>query len=47
MTPSFQEAPISQIPALSLLQQLGFLYLSSEQSAGQRKELLRRILPED
>lgn len=33
MTPSFQEAPISQIPALRFLQQLGFSFLGSEEVA--------------
>lgn len=37
MTPSFQEAPISQIPALRFLQQLGFSYLNPEDVAVERK----------
>jgi len=37
MTPSFQEAPISQIPALRFLQQLGYSYLSPEDVAVERK----------
>ena len=37
MTPSFQEAPISQIPALRFLQQLGNSYLSPEDVAVERK----------
>jgi type I restriction enzyme R subunit len=47
MTPSFQEAPISQIPALRFLQQLGFSYLSPEESAVERKGRLGRVLLED
>jgi type I restriction enzyme R subunit len=47
MTPDFKEAPISQIPALPLLQQLGFSYLSPEEAAMERKRRLRRVLPED
>jgi len=47
MTHSFQEAPISQIPALRLLQQLGFSYLSSEEAAVERKGRLGRVLLED
>jgi hypothetical protein len=42
MNPSFQEAPISQIPALRLLQQLGFSYLASEYVAVERKRKLGR-----
>jgi len=37
MTPSYQEAPISQIPALRFLQQLGYTYLSPEDMAVERK----------
>ena len=37
MTPSFQEAHISQIPALRTLQQLGYSYLSPEECAVERK----------
>lgn len=33
MNPSFQEAPISQIPALRFRQQLGYSYLSQEEVA--------------
>ena len=32
-TPSFLESHVSQIPAIQLLQQLGFAYLSSEETA--------------
>jgi len=37
MNPSFQEALISQVPALRVLQQLGFTYLSPEECAVERK----------
>ena len=47
MTPSFQEAPISQIPALRFLQQLGYSYLSPEEVAVERKGRLGRVLLED
>ncbi len=47
MTPDFKEAPISQIPALRLLQQLGFSYLSPEEVAVERKGRLGRVLLED
>jgi type I restriction enzyme R subunit len=47
MTPSFQEAPISQIPALRLLQQLGFSYLSPEEVAVERKGRMGRVLLEN
>lgn len=47
MTPSFQEAPISQIPALRVLQQLGYAYLSPEECAVERKGRLGRVLLED
>ncbi len=46
MTPDFKEAPISQIPALRLLQQLGFSYLSPEEAAVERKGRLGRVLLE-
>jgi type I restriction enzyme R subunit len=44
MNPSFQEAPISQIPALRFLQQLGFSYLSPEEVAVERKGRMGRVL---
>ena len=47
MTPSFQEAPISQIPALRFLQQLGFSYLSPEEVAVERKGRMGRVLLEN
>src|ERR1035437_8210052 len=46
MTPSFQEAPISQIPALRLLQQLGYSYLSPEEVAVERKGRFGKVLLE-
>ena len=46
MTPSFQEALISQIPALRTLQQLGFTYLSPEECAVQRHGRLGRVILE-
>jgi len=46
MNPSFQEAPISQIPALRFLQQLGFSYLSPEEVAVERKGRMGRVLLE-
>lgn len=47
MTPDFKEAPISQIPALRFLQQLGYSYLSPEETAVERKGKLSRVLLED
>ena len=47
MTPSFQEALISQVPALRVLQQLGFTYLSPEECAVERKGRMGRVLLED
>jgi type I restriction enzyme R subunit len=44
--PSFQEAPISQIPALRLLQQLGYSYLSPEEAAVERKGKFGKVLLE-
>ncbi len=46
MNPSFQEALISQIPALRLLQQLGYSYLSPEEVAVERKGRQGRVLLE-
>lgn len=45
-TPSFQEAHISQIPALRLLQQLGYSYLSLEEVYAERRTKLRFVLLE-
>lgn len=46
MPPSFQEALISQIPALRTLQQLGFTYLSPEECAVERNGRLGRVILE-
>lgn len=46
MPPSFQEAPISQIPALRMLQQLGYSYLTPEECAVERKGKFGRVLLE-
>jgi type I restriction enzyme R subunit len=46
MNPSFQEAPISQIPALRFLQQLGYFYLSPEEVAVERKGRTGKVLLE-
>lgn len=45
-TPSFLESHISQIPALKLLQQLGYGYLSPEEVAVERQGKLSRVLLE-
>jgi type I restriction enzyme R subunit len=45
--PSFQEAHISQIPAIRLLQQLGYAYLSPEEVAVERRGKFRHVLLED
>ncbi|MEI6351307.1 MAG: type I restriction endonuclease subunit R [Verrucomicrobiota bacterium] len=44
--PLFQEAHISQIPALQLLQQLGFSYLSPEECAVERNGKIGNVLLE-
>ena len=44
--PSFQEAHISQIPAVRLLQQLGYTYLSPEEVFVERRTKLRYVLLE-
>ncbi len=46
MPPSFQEAPISQIPALRLLQQLGYTYLTLEKCAVERNDRLSGVILE-
>jgi type I restriction enzyme, R subunit len=46
-TPSFLEAHISQIPALRLLQQLGYIYLTPEEVAVERRGKLRHVLLEN
>lgn len=47
MTPDYKEATISQIPAIRLLQQLGFSYLSPEEAAVERTGRLGRVVLED
>ena len=47
MPPSFQEALISQIPAIRTLQQLGFTYLSPEECAVERHGRLGRVILEN
>lgn len=44
--PSFQESHISQIPAIRLLQQLGYSYLSPEEVYAERRAKLRYVLLE-
>jgi type I restriction enzyme R subunit len=44
--PSFLESHISQIPALRLLQQIGYTYLSPEEVAVERRGKLRHVLLE-
>lgn len=46
-TPSFQESHISQIPAIRLLQQLGYTYLSPEEVYAERRAKLGHVLLED
>jgi type I restriction enzyme R subunit len=45
-TPSFQEAHISQIPAIRMLQQLGYAFLSPEEVAVERRGKFRHALLE-
>jgi type I restriction enzyme R subunit len=45
-TPSFQEAHITQIPAVRLLQQLGYTYLSPEEVYVERRTKFRHVLLE-
>jgi hypothetical protein len=47
MMPSFQEAHISQLPAIRLLQQLGYAYLSPEEVYAERRAKRRAVLLED
>ena len=47
MNPSFQESLISQLPAIRLLQQLGYVYLSPEEVAVQRQGRRGRVLLEE
>ncbi|XHR27483.1 MAG: type I restriction endonuclease subunit R [Chthoniobacteraceae bacterium] len=44
--PTFQEAHISQIPAIRFLQQLGYNYVSPEEAAVERRGKLRHVLLE-
>ena len=46
MTPSFLESAISQVPALRLLQQLGYGFLTPEECAVERKGKRSRVLLE-
>ena len=46
MTPSFQEDHISQVPALQLLQQLGYTYLRPQEVHLERKGRLSNVLLE-
>jgi|SRR6218665_449015 len=46
-TPSFKEPFISQIPALRLLQQLGYAYLSSKEAEKLRGGKTNNVLLED
>lgn len=46
-TPSFLESHISQIPAIQVLQQLGYVYLAPEQVAVERRGRLGNVLLED
>ena len=46
MTPSFQEDHISQVPALQLLQQLGYTYLRPQEVYLERKGKLSNVLLE-
>src|SRR5438045_2373387 len=46
-TPSFKEDHISQIPALQLLQKLGYTYLSPEQATQYRGGKTSNVLLED
>lgn len=45
--PSFLESHVSQIPAIQLLQQMGFAYLSPEEVAVERRGRLGNVLLED
>ena len=47
MMPSFQEAHICQLPAIRLLQQLGYAYLSPEEVYAERRAKRRAVLLED
>src|SRR5438128_596962 len=43
-TPNFLESHVSQIPAVQLLQQLGFSYLSPEEVAVERRGKISSVL---
>ena len=44
-TPSFNEDDISQIPALQLLQNLGYTYLTPEEALALRGGRMSAVLP--
>ncbi len=46
MTPSFQEAHISQIPAIQFLQKLGYRWISPEDAHAERRAKRRHVLLE-
>ena len=46
-TPNFLESHVSRIPAIQLLQQLGFAYLSPEEVAVERRGKLGNVLLEN
>ena len=46
MTSSSQKAQVSQLPAIRLLQQLGYAYLSPEEVYAERRTKLRHVLLE-
>ncbi|MBN2088077.1 type I restriction endonuclease subunit R, partial [candidate division KSB1 bacterium] len=46
-TPSFKEDHISQVPALQLLQNLGYVYISPEDALKERRNKLANVLLED
>jgi len=46
-TPSFKEDHISQIPALQLLQKLGYIYLSPEEALQLRGNKTTNVLLDD
>ena len=47
MLPSFQEDHVSQVPALQLLQNLGYTYLRPQEAFLERKGKLGNVLLED
>ena len=46
-TPSFIEDHISQIPALQLLQNLGYTYLTPDEILKERQDKLSNVILED